>query len=84
MISAPSIGGAAEQNAHFGAALAIGDLDGPTGGDSAAELAIAAPDDNAGATDSGLVYVTRIFDPHWIFGDAFESEGLSIWSIHAP
>jgi hypothetical protein len=84
VISSPSIGGTAQSNAHFGAALAIGDIDGAKGGDHAAELAIGAPDENAGATDSGKVYVTRIFDPHWVFGDTFESQGLTIWSSHVP
>ena len=80
VISAPSVGGSAQGSAHFGAALAIGDM----GASSAAELAISAPDENAGATDSGRVYVTRIFDPHWVFGDGFESEGLAVWSGHTP
>jgi hypothetical protein len=76
VLSEPTLGGTAQANAGFGSVLAMGDLD----GDGADELGIGVPDKNSGADDSGIVYVTRQFNPNWIFGDGFESAGLAIWS----
>lgn len=65
----------------FGRVFAVGDFD----DDGFDDLAIGAPGKNdGGEVDSGRVYLTRVFDPHWIFGDAFESGGLAIWSSSAP
>jgi hypothetical protein len=79
--SEPSLGGSAEDNAHFGAVLAVADID----GDGAAELAIGVPDkDVSGESDAGLVYVTRRVEPGFLFGDGFESGSFSLWSDQAP
>jgi hypothetical protein len=79
--SEPFLLGTAEADAHFGAVLAMGDLD----GDGTDELAIGVPDkDSSGHGDAGMVYVTRALDPHWLFGDGFEGGSLSLWSAHQP
>ena len=78
--SEPSLGGAFQEDALFGAVLAMGDLD----GDGADELAIGVPEKDTGGNASGLVYVTRRFNPNWIFGDGFESAGPALWSATAP
>ncbi len=79
--SEPILQGTAQEDARFGSVLAMGDLD----GDGTDELAIGVPDrDIDGSNDAGLVYVTRFFDPHWIFGDGFESAAVGLWSSHLP
>ena len=81
VFSEPILQGTAQEDARFGAVLAMGDLD----GDGTDELAIGVPDrDIDGPNDAGLVYVTRFFDPHWIFGDGFESAAVGLWSSHLP
>ena len=81
VFSEPILQGTVQEDARFGSVLAMGDLD----GDGTDELAIGVPDrDIAGPNDAGLVYVTRFFDPHWIFGDGFESAAVGLWSSHLP
>jgi hypothetical protein len=80
VFSEPSLGGVLEEDALFGSVLAMGDLD----GDGADELAIGVPEKTTGGNGSGLVYVTRQFNPNWIFGDGFESAGPTLWSATAP
>ena len=77
VFSAPTIGGTAQTNAHFGSVLAAGDID----GDGTDEVAIGVPQQNIGiALGAGQVFVTRRLDPHWIFGDGFEGQGTGFWS----
>ena len=79
--SAPSVGGSAQSNEHFGAVLAAADLD----GDGIDELAIGVPDENIGsAVNAGRVYVSRLLDPGWIFGDGFEGDATASWSNTVP
>jgi len=81
VFSEPFLQGSFQEDAHFGSVLAMGDLD----GDGTDEVAIGVPDkDIGGPNDAGLVYVTRALDPHWVFGDGFESGGVALWSTEAP
>ena len=81
VFSAPTIGGAAQANAHFGSVLAAGDID----GNGTAEVAIGVPQQNIGiALGAGEVFVTRRLDPHWIFGDGFDGQGTGFWSAAVP
>ncbi|MFN7942809.1 MAG: FG-GAP-like repeat-containing protein [Thermoanaerobaculia bacterium] len=82
LFSQTGIGGAANlANDHFGSVLAVGDLD----GDGKLEIVVGVPDkDVDGDADAGMVYVTRAFDPAWIFADSFESAGTSFWSATVP
>ncbi len=80
VFSEPSLAGSFQEDALFGSVLAMGDLD----GDGTDELAIGVPDKDTGGNGSGLVYVTRQFNPHWIFGDGFESAGPTLWAATAP
>jgi len=51
-VSATSLGGVRGAHDHLGYAVAAGDFD----GDGDAELAVGAPDEDAGPVDSGAVY----------------------------
>jgi hypothetical protein len=76
-----SVGGTAGDGQAFGSVLAAGDLD----GDGVDEVVIGVPDapvdgDNA----AGIVYVTRAFDPAFLFVDGFEDDGTASWSAVSP
>jgi hypothetical protein len=72
-----ALGGTVVDDDFLGEALAMGDVD----GDGIAELAVGVPHrDVSGQLDAGRVYVTRIFDPAWLFKDSFESGDDLSWS----
>ena len=76
-----SVGGTAGDGQAFGAVLAAGDLD----GDGIDEVVIGVPDAPVGgANAAGIVYVTRTFDPAFLFVDGFEDDGAASWSPVVP
>ncbi len=79
------LGGSNSTNDGFGSVLAAYDIDGVADGTGTAEIAIGVPaKDVSGNADAGMFYLTRELDPAWIFGDGFESQGLTIWSAIVP
>ncbi len=77
VVSQGLLGGATEVGDCFGSVLAVGDVN----GDGVFEVAIGVPDKDVGANeDAGLVYVTHLFDPAWVFADGFESGDTAAWS----
>jgi hypothetical protein len=81
VISQGFIGGTTETGDRFGSVLATGDVN----GDGILEVAIGVPDEDVGSVlDAGMVYVTHIFDPAWIFADGFESGAVTLWGGSAP
>jgi len=79
------LGGSNQTNDRFGSVLASFDIDGIADGTGKDEIAIGVPEkDVAGNADAGMFFLTRELDPAWIFGDGFESQGLTIWSTAAP
>jgi hypothetical protein len=81
VISQGFIGGVTEAGDRFGSVLAVGDVN----GDGIFEVAVGVPDKGvSGFADAGMVYVTHIFDPAWIFADGFESGTTAAWSTTVP
>jgi len=76
-----SVGGTAGDGQAFGAVLAAGDFD----GDGKDEVVIGVPDSPVGGANSaGVVYVTRTFDPAFLFVDGFEDDATASWSAVVP
>lgn len=76
-----SVGGTAGDGQAFGSVLAAGDFD----GDGIDEVVIGVPEAPvAGENAAGIVYVTRAFDPAFLFVDGFEDDGTASWSAIAP
>jgi hypothetical protein len=76
-----SVGGTAGDGQAFGTVLAAGDLD----GDGIDEVVVGVPDAPVGGHNAaGIVYVTRAFDPAFLFVDGFEDDGTASWSAVVP